>query len=135
MQGIKKEEDIMALSVKITKQNNGAVAELTGSLDTDTYPELENSVNPLISDPGVKVIVLNLQGLSYISSMGLGVVIKLKKAVEEKNGIFLMTNLQPQIKKVFEVVKALPGMTIFANIEEADRYLDKIQSGEIKWKE
>ncbi|MGD2270109.1 MAG: hypothetical protein PVI06_06895 [Desulfobacterales bacterium] len=36
-------------------------------------------------------------------------------------------NLQPQIKKVFDIINALPSMQIFASIEELDEYLDAIQ--------
>jgi hypothetical protein len=36
-------------------------------------------------------------------------------------------NLQPQIKKVFDIVNALPSMKIFASVDELDDYLDAIQ--------
>jgi hypothetical protein len=36
-------------------------------------------------------------------------------------------NLQPQIKKVFDIINALPSMQIFASIEELDEYLDAMQ--------
>ena len=38
-----------------------------------------------------------------------------------------MVNLQPQIKKVFDIVKALPEQQIFTSIEEMDNYLKEIQ--------
>ena len=37
----------------------------------------------------------------------------------------------PQIKKLFEIVKALPQATMFENFEEADRYFYKIMDNEI----
>ena len=43
-------------------------------------------------------------------------------------------NLQPQIHEVFEIVKALPGVSIFASVAEFDEYLAvrqrKVQQGE-----
>jgi sigma-B regulation protein RsbU (phosphoserine phosphatase) len=42
----------------------------------------------------------------------------------------MLVNPQPQVRKVFEIVKALPFETIFRNIEEADAYLSKIQRDE-----
>ena len=41
-------------------------------------------------------------------------------------------NLQPQIEKVFEIIKALPDQRIFKDIEELDRYLDRMQKKVIK---
>jgi anti-sigma B factor antagonist len=41
--------------------------------------------------------------------------------------------LQPQIREVFEIVKALPGVSVFASVAEFDEYLTarqrKILSG------
>jgi hypothetical protein len=34
------------------------------------------------------------------------------------------------VKKVFEIVKALPTMKVFESIEEVDAYLSKIQKGD-----
>ena len=31
--------------------------------------------------------------------------------------------MQPQIHEVFEIIKALPGVTVFKDVAELDRYL------------
>jgi hypothetical protein len=36
-------------------------------------------------------------------------------------------NLQPQIQKVFDILKAIPSLKVFANIQELDEYLDLMQ--------
>jgi len=36
-------------------------------------------------------------------------------------------NLQPQIQKVFDILKAIPSLKVFASIEELDRYMDVMQ--------
>jgi anti-sigma B factor antagonist len=36
-------------------------------------------------------------------------------------------NLQPQIQKVFDILKAIPSLKVFVNIQELDRYLDSMQ--------
>jgi hypothetical protein len=36
--------------------------------------------------------------------------------------------MQLQFKKVFEIVKALPSLSVFANTSEMDRYLAQMQS-------
>jgi hypothetical protein len=41
--------------------------------------------------------------------------------------MFLMVNLQPQIKKVFDIAQALPGEAVFSSVEEADEYFDAMQ--------
>lgn len=98
---------------------------LLGPLDTNTYAHLEKKVQPVLLE-SPRVIILNLEGVSYISSMGIGVLFKIKKAVNENKGTFLVINPQPQIKKVFEIIKVLPD-EIFSSLEEADEYLSEIQ--------
>ncbi len=122
----------MKLTVNVDRKGEGAfVAFLSGSLDTITYKELEKTIEPFLV-PATKVLIFNMEGLTYISSMGISVLIKTKKAIEEQGGSFIMTNLQPQIKVVFEVIKALPNMRVFESIEEADEYLSQIQRKEIE---
>ncbi|MNC95932.1 hypothetical protein D3C83_131680 [compost metagenome] len=46
--------------------------------------------------------------------------------MHNQGGEVLLTNLQPQIQKVFETVKALPP-SLFKNYTEIDNYLEAIQ--------
>ena len=48
--------------------------------------------------------------------------------MDNRGGKFLLVNLQPQIKKVFEIIKALDGMNVFKNQEEMDDYLTAMQN-------
>ncbi len=120
----------MPLVVNVDKQPGKCVISPNGSIDSDTFRDFERQMDEVISE-GIKVIVMNMEGVVYLSSMGLGVLIKTKKMAEKNGSVYIMANLQPQIKKVFEVVKALPGVRVFKDVEEADAYLDKIQKGTI----
>jgi anti-anti-sigma factor len=99
---------------------------LNGRLDTETYGELEAALKkiPLAEARGVR---LDLAGLDYISSMGLRVIMKLAKELRAQKAVFQMVNVQPQIKKVFDIAAALPAETVFRNMQEADAYLDAMQ--------
>lgn len=122
----------MALNIKIEKRETGAcLVALDGRLDATTYLSLEEKMNALLG-PNTKALMLDLGKLSYISSAGVRVILKARKAIAASRGAFLMLNLQPQIRKVFEVVNALPNTPIFESIEEADRYLDAVQKEEIE---
>lgn len=120
----------MALSVRVERKHDACVVSPSGSIDSTTYEDLGKEFNSILEKP-VKVIIVNMEEVSYISSMGLGILVKIMKAVRKDGGIFMLSNLQPQVKKVFDIVKALPDVNIFESIEEADAYFDKIQRGEI----
>lgn len=114
----------------LNKKPGVFVISIFGSLDSEHYLELEEKAMAVIGQEA-GVIVLDLAGLSYISSMGIATLLKIKKTVEQDQGKFMLVNPQPQVRKVFEIIKALPLETIFKSIEEADAYLSKIQQGQM----
>ena len=102
---------------------------LFGRLDTHSYPQLDAELAPMLDggDPPVMSLVLDLAGLNYISSAGIRSIFKARKALTARNGKLLVVNPQPQIQKVFDVVKAVPMSDIFTSVAEADAYLDMVQ--------
>ena len=110
------------------------VVNLEGRLDSNTYPILEKRVTPLLVS-STKALLFDMGELDYISSAGIRIVFIAKKAMSEHNGSFGMINLKPQIRKVFDIINALPEITVFKNVEEADRYLDILQKREIEKQE
>ncbi|MFH0838626.1 MAG: STAS domain-containing protein [Candidatus Omnitrophota bacterium] len=117
----------MALDIQVQKKDKGVyIVSLAGNLDSATFQELEQKLKPILIT-STKALMLNLEKLTYISSMGVSVILKAKKAMEEQKSDFAMMNLQPQIKRVFEIINALPSVRVFENMEEADAYLDEMQ--------
>jgi len=117
----------MPLEIHIQKdvgpQNTGAVTvRLTGSLDTVTAPELERQLAPVLSGP-IKDLVFDLAQLKFISSAGLRVFSAARKQLKGRGGQASFVNMQPQILEVFEIMKSLPGVAIFKDVTELDRYL------------
>ncbi len=117
----------MPLEIKIQKdvgpQNTGAITvKLTGSLDTATAPELERQLVPVLAGQA-KDIVFDLAQLKFISSAGLRVFSTVRKQLKERGGQVSFVHMQPQIQEVFEIIKALPGVAIFKDMAEMDRYL------------
>ncbi len=115
------------LDIKIEKQSEGRVrVALTGRLDTDTYAQCEKSLEPLLT-PATSVLVFDLAGLEYLSSMGLRVLMKTSKVLASQGAKCILTRLQPPIRTVIDIARALPPENVFSSIEEADRYLDLMQ--------
>lgn len=99
---------------------------LTGSLDTETAPELEEDLAQIFDSDSNKII-FNMTGVDYVSSAGIRIIAMASRKMTEKSGAIAMTGLQPQIKKVFDIVKALPNFGIFKDEAEADDYFDHMQ--------
>ena len=111
------------LTLKTIGDNAGAVTvKLTGSLDTATAPELERQLAPVLADP-IKDLVFDLAQLKFISSAGLRVFSATRKTLKERGGQTAFIHMQPQIQEVFEIMKSLPGVAVFQDAAEMDRYL------------
>lgn len=118
---------MMSLTLHSSAKGDDAyVVCLAGSLSSDTAPELELLLTELIGH-GPRLIVLDLVDLEYISSAGIRVLLKAKKGLKESEGRLSFMNLQPPIRKVFDIINALPSLTIFESVEELDDYLDSMQ--------
>ncbi len=119
----------MSLEIKIdSSKEHAQTVFVSGSLDSDTSPRLQASLEPVMA--AADAIIFDLAELEYISSAGLGVLFMAKKAMDDKQGKVLLVHLQPQVKKVFEIVKAIPTMSVFKNYDELDDYLDYMQRQE-----
>jgi len=118
----------MSLKLDVTStQATEKRISMTGNLDSNTAPQLQEAIDTEV-DASIMHFVLNFKQLEFLSSAGLRVIFKAKKLMDGRNGKFLLVNLQPQIKKVFEIIKALDGMDVFKNEDEMDEYLTAMQN-------
>ena len=100
--------------------------KLQGRLDTNTAPDLEKQLDSVLT-AGAKMVAFDLAELDYISSAGLRCLFRAKKTMDKAGGAVCMVNMQPQVEKVFQIVKALPEGNMFKSWDEVDTYLDRIQ--------
>jgi anti-sigma B factor antagonist len=68
--------------------------------------------------PGIKLIV-NFEGVQYLSSSALGKLITLKRKVEETSGTLKMCRIKPEIMEVFRITQLDTIFDIYAGLEEA----------------
>jgi anti-anti-sigma factor len=118
----------MALDIVIAELGTGGRrVALRGRLDTETAPLLDGRLGPLLQAPEVTALVFDLAGLEYVSSAGIRSFVKARKALEARGGGVTVAYLQPAVRKVFDIVRALPATDIFTNAAELDAYLDVMQ--------
>jgi anti-anti-sigma factor len=102
------------------------MVELVGRLDNETVAALDEELDRIAASD-VSVVVFDLGGLEYISSVGLRSIFRTQKAMAARSGKALLVNPSPQVKKVLEIVQAVDITAVFSSTEELDRYLDVMQ--------
>lgn len=121
----------MPLEIQIQNNVSGQDAsavtvKLTGHLDSATAPDLERALAPALAGK-VRDIAFDLGPLKFVSSAGLRIFAATRKTLKERGGQASFVNMQPQIQEVFAIIKSLPGIAIFRDTAELDRYLARRQ--------
>ena len=117
----------MALKVKSATRGPGVInVSPIGSIDAHTYSVLDDKMDEILQQQP-DVIIFDMEFADYISSTGIRVLLKTKKALKATDGRMVFMNLQPQIQKVFDILKAIPSLKVFASIKELDKYMDVMQ--------
>ncbi|MFH0807794.1 MAG: STAS domain-containing protein [Elusimicrobiota bacterium] len=124
----------MGLNISVNEREPGVYLIIPkGEINTETYSILEERLKEAILK--ANALVIEMGQVSYISSMGLSAIFRIKLAIEERKGTIALVNMQPQVKQVFETMKILTPQ-MFASLQEADEYMDKfldgVQKGTIK---
>jgi anti-sigma B factor antagonist len=89
------------------------ILNIGGRLDAYSAAEAEKKLDELIGAGRVRII-LNLQGLEYISSSGLRVFLSQLKKVRKQQGDIKLCCMKPNIREVFDIA----GFTQLFNIAE-----------------
>jgi anti-anti-sigma factor len=109
------------------QQGSTPTLMLSGRLDSVTAPKLDQALDGVLARAPIARLVFDLSALEYLSSAGIRCFIRARKAIEPKGGSVAVVNPQPAVRKVLDIVKALPPGQIFASVAELDEYLDEMQ--------
>lgn len=117
----------MSLQIEIYPPVNGnQYVTLDGRLDTLTHESLDARLEPLLAERP-QTLVMDLARLEYISSAGVRSILKTRKIMNLFGGRLVVVHPQEQVRRVIELVQAVPPEVVFASTEELDAYLDAVQ--------
>ena len=98
--------------LNIVKKQDGdtLTVKLDGRLDTNTAPDFQTEMEPLLND--ISKLVLDFDKLDYISSAGLRVLLTFEQEMEEQEKTLELTHVNDIIHDVFDVTGFLDILTI-----------------------
>jgi len=92
------------------------VLKLNGYLDGHTYADLEHRFDEQVKQ-GNKRLVADLKELTYISSAGVGVFIKIQHQLKKQGGNLQLANPSPSVREVFAILGLDSILAIHADLE------------------
>ena len=94
------------LRTEVSTQDGVAVVKCGGRLDLDSTPDLNQEVRRLISLS--RRIVLDLGGVTFMDSSGLGTIVGLYASAKSANCELQLLNLTQQIRRLLSLTHLLP---------------------------
>lgn len=99
------------------------IVRIEGELDMHVADEFRQTVDKELDASGVKDILINLQGVTFIDSSGLGVILGRYKRISLLGGKLCAARIQPQVARIFELSGLLKIIRTFDSEAEALEYL------------
>lgn len=94
-----------------------AVVEVVGEVDVATAPALRACLEGRLA-AGHDTIVVDLLGVSFLDSTGLGALVGGMKACRERGGDLRLVVTDPRVMKLFEITGLSDAFSISKSIEE-----------------
>ncbi len=88
--------------IDVTDDDTGITVAVRGELDVLTAPFLWERLETLVANEGER-LVLDLGGVRFIDSMGLGVIVRAQSRLRQASGRLVVRSLQDQARQVFEM--------------------------------
>jgi anti-anti-sigma factor len=109
-----------------TKEKDITIVSITGRMDAVTTPETENRLMELINE-GERKLLIDFQGLDYISSAGLRGILATAKKLKAERGDMVFAGLQGHVMEVFKISGFHSLFRIFDTVDAASNDLRKIE--------
>ena len=108
----------MELGIDVRNVGNYSVVDVKGEIDVYTAPKLREKLIELVSEGSYDVVV-NLEGVDFLDSTGLGVLVGALKRVKAHDGSLSLVCSQDKILKIFKITGLTKVFPIHASVEEA----------------
>lgn len=111
------------MELDIATQRDGATCRIavTGEVDVYTSPTLKSHIVDAVND-GCTDLVVDLEGVGFIDSSGLGVLVSGLRRVKEQSGSMRIICTKEGILKIFRITGLDKVFPIFSSADEAEGF-------------
>jgi len=109
-----------SIRIDVDHRDEITIAKLTGSADMTATEQMKEQLLSLVEDP-CRLLVLDLSGLEFISSEGLGAIIAAHVRSRRHEGRVVLAAPSSQIRHLLSVTSLDRLLPIYDSVEEALR--------------
>ena len=85
------------------KRRNALIVRLSGELDHSAAADIRREVDALIDDSGTRRLIFDLDGLQFMDSSGIGLMIGRYKRMARRGGSIAVRGSNARIDKIFQM--------------------------------
>ena len=111
-------QDARQMEIQTERANGTLIAKAEGRIDGVNARDFEEALKAAISTDD-STVVMDLEGLSYISSAGLRVILLIAKTLRKRNADLILCSLSDPIREVFEISGFDKIIPVHASREQA----------------
>lgn len=109
------------MNVNINTENNITKIVIQGRIDSQTSNELQSQI--IDNASGLKKVIIDLSGVSFLSSAGLRVLLMLYRQLKANDGKVVLVGLSDDLLDVMSITGFVNFFEITSSIDEAEKLL------------
>lgn len=109
------------LNIQTRQEGSASVVTIQGKVNFEVTAQLRDVIRETVATQQPKLLVINLDGVSFIDSSGLGLLVAARNSVDKSGGKLHLASLPPAVKKTFDQTNLTNYFSIFATEQDALR--------------
>ena len=106
------------MNIETSDLEKAILLKVSGRMDAENAHEFEQACEPWIAR-GAKHLIADLDGLQYVSSMGLRSFLAVAQKLQSSSGSLILCRLNGLPRQVFELTRLIGLFPIFDSAQEA----------------
>ncbi|MFY9177200.1 MAG: anti-sigma F factor antagonist [Caldicoprobacterales bacterium] len=107
------------MEIKGRKKKNTLMVSLKGELDHHTANQVRQYIDGILEDPTIKNIVMDIQGLNFMDSSGIGVILGRYKIISKRGGKLGVVNINAHIDRIFQMSGIYKLIKVYDQLDQA----------------
>ena len=87
--------------MEFERRKDTVIAHLGGELDHCSAERVRLELDRLIEDRAVKCLVLDMRGMTFMDSSGIGVILGRYRELRARGGTVVVRNMTPPVQRIF----------------------------------
>lgn len=106
------------MEIEVTDSREAVVISPRGDLDATSAPEIRQTLQDLL-DSGKSRLIVDLAGVLYLDSSGLGELVRAMKRARKAGGDVRLCALSDDVFQVFEMTRLHEQMALYPTLKDA----------------